>query len=76
MKYYYVKSINLPFSKEWNIYNNWVSSDRNLLIEKIRQDLEAEVLFEKTTLTENDGWLLVNNSTDKWLMICELELLS
>jgi hypothetical protein len=76
MKYYYVKSINLPFEKEWGIYGKWISTNKNSLIERIRKDLEFEVLFEKTTLTEKDGWLFVNDSKEKWLFIGELELIS
>lgn len=66
----------MPFEREWNIYNGWISSDRNLLIERVRKDLESEVLLEPTTLTEVDGWLLVNNSLEKWLFVSELDLIS
>jgi len=73
MKYYFVKSIDLPFVKEWSIYNDWISTDRTLLIEMVRKNLESEVLLEPTTINENEGWLLVNGSKEKWLKICELE---
>lgn len=74
MKYYFIKSINLPFVREWNIYNNWISNDRVSLIEKLRNHLELEVLFETITITEDGDWLLVNNKGEKWLKICELEM--
>ena len=72
MKYYFIKSIDLPFVKEWSIYNDWISTDRASLIENVRKDLELEVLLEPTTLKEDEGWLLVNDSKEKWLKICEL----
>jgi len=75
MKYYFVKSFNLPFEREWNIFNNWFSSDKQILIENVRKDLEENVLLEPTTFTEEDGWLLVNGETEKWLLICEIKMI-
>lgn len=76
MKYYIIKSIDLPFYKEWSIYNKWISNNINLLIEKVREDLENEVLFEKVQLTKtDDDYLLINNRPDKWLKIEELEFI-
>lgn len=74
MKYYFIKSIDLPFAREWSIYNNWISNDRESLIEKVRKDLETEVLLEPTIIVEDNDWLLVNDSQVRWLKICELEL--
>lgn len=75
MKYYIIQSFNLPFVREWNIYNNWFSTDKSKLIERVRRDLEEEALLEPTTLVESDGgWLICNNDTsEKWLRITELE---
>lgn len=75
MKYYFIKSINLPFVKEWSIYNNWISTDKELLIKKVRKDLETEVLFEPVTIKEFEDWILINDSQDKWLKVCELDLI-
>jgi len=74
MKYYFIKSIDLPFVKEWSIYNNWISNDREYLIEKVRKDLETEVLLEPTVIKEENEWLLVNDNKDRWLKICELQI--
>lgn len=75
MKYYFVKSINLPFTREWDIYNNWISNNKKSLIEKIRKDLETEVLLESVKISEYKGFLVINDNKEKWLKICELELI-
>lgn len=74
MKYYFIKSIDLPVVREWSIYNNWISNDRESLIEKVRKDLETEILLEPTIIVEDNEWLLVNGSKVQWLKICELEV--
>lgn len=74
-KLFIVKSYNLPFEKEYSIYNNWVSSDKLALIEKIRIDLEEEVLLEPVQLKLKNDWLLVNDAPQKWLKIVELDVI-
>ncbi|QQY32060.1 Uncharacterised protein [Chryseobacterium gleum] len=74
-KLFIVKSYNLPFEREYTIYNNWVSSDKSALIEKIRIDLEEEVLLDPVQLKLKNDWLLVNDSPQKWLKIVELDVI-
>jgi len=73
---YIVKSYHLPFKHEFSIYNNWISKDKKNLIERIEKDLEEKVLLEKVEITElEDGFLSVNNSTEKWLQLVKLEVI-
>lgn len=75
MKYYFVKALCLPFPREWFIFNKWISTDKEKLIEKVRSDLEEEVFMRPTTLKlDEDGWLIINGdeSEEKWLQLNEL----
>lgn len=75
MKYYIVKSINLPFEREFSIYNNWLFVNKISLLEAVRKDLQENVLFENVRLKlTDDGSILVNDSTERWLQLHELEM--
>lgn len=75
MKYYIVKSINLPFEREFSIYNNWLFVNKISLLEAVRKDLQENVLFENVRLKlTDDGCILVNDSTETWLQLHELEM--
>lgn len=75
MKYYIVKSINLPFEREFSIYNNWLFVNKISLLEAVRKDLQENVLFENVRLKlTDDGSILVNDSTETWLQLHELEM--
>lgn len=69
-KNYIIQSFNSP--REWNIYGDWISNNKEELIERVRKDLEEEVLFEPVYLKEYEEWLLVNGKLEKWLKIKEL----
>lgn len=75
MKYYIVKSISLPFEREFSIYNNWLFVNKISLLEAVRKDLQENVLFENVRLKlTDDGSILVNDSTETWLQLHELEM--
>ena len=71
-KHYIIQSFNLPFLREWSIYNNWISNNKEELIERVRKDLEEEVLLEPVDLKEDKEWIMVNGKSEKWLKIKEL----
>lgn len=73
---YIVKAYNLPFEREFRIYENWVSNDKQKLKDKIVEDLESDSYYGKITLTEKEnGFLIVNNDDDEWLELVKLEVI-
>lgn len=73
MPFYIVKTFDTQFRREWDIYSNWISTDKERLIEKVRMDLETEVLMEPVLLSEDsEGFLLVNGNPSQWLLLFEL----
>ena len=59
-----------------DIYDNLCSNNKFTLINAIEKELSENVLFKKIKITDHkdgDGWLQINNETEKWLRIIKLK---
>lgn len=79
-KMFIIQSVNLPFHREWSVFNDWVSSDKNTLIENVRKYLEDDYKSIIKIEILRDGWLsiIVNGKVsdeENWLRIQELKLI-